>query len=60
MTMQQRMNLYNLIFRMVFLLYTIKKMGTNGGGGVVTNSQNCTVGFTIKTDIVALVQKKRM
>jgi hypothetical protein len=30
-----RMNLYNLIFRMVILLYGINKMGTNGDGGVV-------------------------
>jgi hypothetical protein len=29
------MNLYNLSFRMVFLLYGINKMGTNGGGAVV-------------------------
>ena len=30
-----RMNLYNLIFQMVFLLYNINKMATNGGGGEV-------------------------
>jgi hypothetical protein len=30
-----RMNLYNLIFQMVFLLYDINKMATNGGGGEV-------------------------
>jgi hypothetical protein len=35
------MNLYNLIFRMVVLLYGILyKMATNGGGGVVVDGSS--------------------